>query len=209
MPESSDAFGLPDDAAGRQDHPAHGYCTDCGAEYNAGQAYCGRCGRQLGQSQPRQEFIGQPPVTEPAPFTGASGTTYPGPTTAFGPNDDAPYGQGATVGAVLLALFMPFISLIVALVMRSQEPRPRRRQFLKNWAIGSAAWLCTGFLIPIIAISAVSSVAVSGCQGGIDQTVLPSYQSTDGVHWTATYSCLNGGTETKSVPSSQVPGGGG
>jgi hypothetical protein len=49
---------------------------------------------------------------------------------------------------------------------------------------------------------------MSGCQGGIDQAVPPSYQSNDGVHWVATYTCMNGGTETKPVPSSQVPGGG-
>jgi hypothetical protein len=52
---------------------------------------------------------------------------------------DMPYGGGATAGAILLTLFAPFIALIVALVMRSGELRPRRRQFLKNWAIGSAA----------------------------------------------------------------------
>jgi hypothetical protein len=57
----------------------------------------------------------------------------------------------------------------------------------------------------IIAFSAASS-AISGCQGGIDQLVPPSYQSNDGVHWQATYACNNGGTETKSVPASQVPG---
>jgi hypothetical protein len=106
---------------------------------------------------------------------------------------------------------VPFISLIVALVMRAQELRPRRRQFLKNWAIGSGAWLCTGFLIPLIALGAAAGRGggASGCQGGIDQTVPPSFQSNDGVHWTAIYTCMNGGTETKSVPSSQVPGGGG
>jgi hypothetical protein len=61
-------------------------------------------------------------------------------------------------------------------------------------------------LIPIIALSAASS-SISGCRGGIDQLVPPSYQSSDGVHWQAIYTCMNGGTETKSVPASQVPGG--
>src|SRR5262249_39350301 len=122
-------------------------------------------------------------------------------------SDDRPYSGGLTFGAVLLSLLMPVIALIAALVLRSQERGPRRRQFLKNWAIGSAVWMCTGWLIPIVAFSAASS-GLSGCQGGIDQLVPPSYQSSDGVHWQATYSCMNGGTVTKSVPRNQVPGGG-
>jgi hypothetical protein len=92
--------------------------------------------------------------------------------------------------------------------MRAQELRPKRRQFLKNWAIAAGAWLCTGWLVVVIAFSAMSSSASSGCKGGIDQMVPPSYQSSDDVHWMATYACMNGGTVTKSVPASQVPGGG-
>ncbi len=107
---------------------------------------------------------------------------------------------------MLLSLFIPVIALIVAVVMRAQELRPRRRQLLRNWAIGSAAWLGTGWLVAIIAFSAVGS-GPSGCQGGIDQAVPPSYESNDGVHWVATFTCANGGTLTKPVPSSQVPGG--
>jgi len=34
-----------------------------------------------------------------------------------------------TLVAILLAAFMPFIALIVALVMRSGEERPSRHQF--------------------------------------------------------------------------------
>jgi hypothetical protein len=49
----------------------------------------------------------------------------------------------------------PFISLIVALVLRSAEQRPSRRRFLKTWAIASGAWLCTGWVVVLIAISAV------------------------------------------------------
>jgi hypothetical protein len=206
MTQPSDRFEPFADLAGSQDQRSVGYCTDCGTEYGARQTYCGHCGRRLGQDRPRQESSSVPPMSEPAPWPGGGGT-YPS-TPPFGPVDDVPYGPGATVGAVLLALFLPFIALIVALVMRAQEPRLRRRQFLKSWAIGSGAWLCTGFLIPLIALSASGS-APSGCQGGIDQTVPPSFQSNDGVHWTATYSCMNGGTETRPVPSSQVPGGGG
>lgn len=47
----------------------------------------------------------------------------------------------------------------------------------------------------------------TGCKGGIDQSVPPSYESRDNVHWVATFTCMNGGTVTKAVPASQVPGG--
>ena len=43
-----------------------------------------------------------------------------------GPFAGPPYGTGATVWAVLL--FLPFIALIAALGLRSQERRPKRRQ---------------------------------------------------------------------------------
>lgn len=132
--------------------------------------------------------------------------SYPGPQAEGQGADDTPFGTGATVGAVLLTVVMPVIALIVALALRSQERRPKRKQFLKNWAIGSGIWLCTGWLIPLIAFSSASS-GLAGCKGGIDQLDPPSYQSSDGVHWQATYTCMNGGTETKPVPASQVPGG--
>jgi hypothetical protein len=131
---------------------------------------------------------------------------YPGPQQEGQAADDAPYGTGATVGAVLVTVVMPVIALIVALALRSQERRPKRRKFLKSWAIGSGVWLCTGWLLSLVAFSAASS-GVAGCQGGIDQSVPPSYQSNDGVHWVGTFACMNGGTETKPVPASQVPGG--
>jgi hypothetical protein len=180
-----------------------GYCTACGAAYGNGQTYCGRCGSRLIAEAQTDDISGGAAST----YSGLrSGASDPDPQLAGVAADDPPYGTGATVGAVLVSVFMPFIALIVALGLRSQEHRPRRRQFLKSWAIGSAIWLCTGWLIPIIAFSAASSGA-SGCQGGIDQLVPPSYQSSDGVHWQATYTCMNGGTETRPVPSSQVPGG--
>ena len=132
--------------------------------------------------------------------------SYPGPPAAGQGADDTPFGTWATVGAVLLTVVMPVIAVIVALALRSQEGRLKRKQFLKNWAIGSAIWLCTGWQIPVIAFSSATS-GLAGCKGGIDQLDPPSYQSSDGVHWQATYSCMNGGTETKPVPASQVPGG--
>jgi uncharacterized membrane protein len=55
-----------------------------------------------------------------------------------------------TLVAILLGFFMPLISLIVALVMRSGEQRPSRSQFLKTWAIASGAWLCTGWILALL-----------------------------------------------------------
>ena len=126
------------------------------------------------------------------------------------PDEDVPYGSEMTIVAMLLTIIVPLIALIAALVLRAQETRQRRRQFLKNWAIASAAWMCTGWLVALIAFASIASSVggASSCQGGIDQLVPPTYQSADGVHWTATYQCMNGGSLTKSVPASQVPGGG-
>ncbi|HEX2317883.1 MAG TPA: hypothetical protein VHJ18_02770 [Streptosporangiaceae bacterium] len=129
------------------------------------------------------------------------------PATAIG--EDTPYSGEAMVGAIVLTIFVPFIALIAALVLRAQEMQPRRREQLKNWAIASVGWLATGWVIGIVAFSAVLGAAGSaGCKGGIDITVPPSYDSTDGKHWTGTFACMNGGTMTKPVPASQVPGGG-
>src|SRR5260370_22973375 len=121
------------------------------------------------------ELVGVPTGIVFAPCVNA---LYQRPPLAGPAPNDPPYGPGATVGAILLSLFMPLLALIAAVGLRSQERRQRRRQFLKNWAIGSAIWMCTGWLITIIAFSAVSS-GTSGCRGGIDQLVPPSYQSND------------------------------
>jgi hypothetical protein len=199
-PEPADRF-----AAGMPAAVQAGYCTNCGSPYGAGQLYCGRCGHRLAGDTEADAAAGAASTARPGAGSDNTEPPQPPPTWPV-PDGDPPYGSAATVGAVLLAIFMPVIALIAGLALRSQEQRPRRRQFLKNWAIGSAAWLCTGWLIPIIAFSPATS-GMSGCHGGIDQFVLPSYQSNDGVHWEATYACVNGGTETKPVPRSQVPGG--
>jgi hypothetical protein len=179
--------------------PGAGYCIACGVPYGPGQMYCGQCGRRLTTAQ---DEVG----AGAASFGGAGNSPPPWQATGSGTGYE-PYGSGATAGAVVLTVFLPVIALIVALVLRSSEQGLRRRQFLKSWAIWSAVWTCAGLLIPIIALGANGAGPASGCQGGIDQTIPPSYQSSDGVHWTATYTCMNGGTETVSVPASQVPGG--
>jgi hypothetical protein len=150
------------------------FCTSCGAERQPGARFCGSCGAQLTDDA----------APEPAAQTVAAPAA-----------DDHPFGGEMTIVAGLLTIFMPFIALIVALVMRSGELRPSRRGFLKTWAIASAAWLCTGWIVVLLIFSAASSSA-SGCKGGIDQFSVPSFESSDNVHWTATYACVNGGTKT-------------
>jgi hypothetical protein len=112
----------------------------------------------------------------------------------------------AAAGAVLATIFAPFISLIVAVVMYGNEKRLRRRGFLKNWAIGSAAWLGVGALI---FVGVFASAGGGGCKGGRDPFALPSYESSDNVRWQETVACVNGGQTTFSVPASKVPGNGG
>ena len=108
-----------------------------------------------------------------------------------------------TLGAVLLTIFAPFIALVAALIMRGSETRPSRLSFLKTWAIASAAWLATGFLIFIIFLASVTGGGGGGggeCRGGMDPFGLPEYSSNDGQHWTAHYPCVDGGTTSTPLP---------
>ena len=167
------------------------YCAKCGARAQPGQNYCGVCGAALaaGSASGFQSSLSGSPV--------------------IGRGEDVPYPGEAMIGAILLTIFLPFVALIAALVLRAQETGPQRREQLKNWAIASGGWLATGWVIAIVAFSSImSAVSPSTCKGGIDLTVPPSYDSTDGKHWTGTFTCMNGATITKPVPNSQVPGGG-
>jgi hypothetical protein len=190
-----------------------GYCTSCGTGWRAGQNFCGSCGAALstdGTAGLRDATSGSSVTGPHSAFASAGKSAFGARAGAEpGPDNDAPYPREAMIGAVLLTIFVPFIALIAALVLRAQEMRPMRREQLKNWAIASGAWLATGWVIGIVLFSsALSAVSPSGCKGGIDYTVPPSYESTDGQHWVGTFSCMNGGTITKHVPASQVPGGG-
>jgi hypothetical protein len=147
-----------------------GFCTACGTPCVAGQSYCGRCGNPLTHGAPADEVPGRTASTTSRMSTDA-GDPPAEPQLAGPAADDLAYSTEATVGAVLLSLFMPFIALIAALVLRSQEHRPQRRQFLKNWAIGSAVWLGTGWLVGIIAIS---SVSVRACRAVREASTRPS-----------------------------------
>jgi hypothetical protein len=65
------------------------------------------------------------------------------------------------IAAALLAVFMPFIALIAALVMRANEQRPSRRAFLKSWAIASAAWMCTVWILALVFFFTVAASTMS------------------------------------------------
>jgi hypothetical protein len=71
--------------------------------------------------------------------------------------EKADYSPGQRGLAALATFFVPFISLIVALVMRSSESNPTRRIGLRTWALVSAGWLAVGVIVGIIVIASASS----------------------------------------------------
>jgi hypothetical protein len=71
--------------------------------------------------------------------------------------DDEPYGGEMLIAAALLAVFMPFIALVAALVMRANERRPSRRAFLKSWAIAAGAWMCAVWAFAILFFAVAAS----------------------------------------------------
>ena len=182
------------------------FCGGCGAPQVPGDQFCSRCGRAYSTAEPpeapEEHAVVQANSTDesavaPMPRTQSSGT------------DDQPFPEWAPYAAGAAVFFIPFISLIVSLVMRSSEERPSRRSFLKNWAIASGAWLCTGWLIVILVFAALDSGSGSGaigggCKGGPDPFNPPTYTSQDGKHWTAIVPCANGGTKTRPATKSEV-----
>jgi hypothetical protein len=158
------------------------YCGKCGAERVSGEDYCRRCG---------QRFEAEPAAAA-EPAMESSG--------------DEPFPDWGPFAAGVAAFFLPFISLIVALVMRASEQRPKRRSFLKNWAIASGAWMCTGWLIFLIVFTSGGGGFGGGCQGGADPFAVPtSFASTDNKHWWATVPCRDGGSTTRPARPGEVP----
>jgi hypothetical protein len=168
------------------------YCGKCGAARADGDRFCPKCGAA---------YAPEAAAAAPIQATITLGA-------AASPGDDTPYGAEMTIVAILLGFFMPFISLIVALVMRSGEQRASRRQFLKTWAIASGIWLCTGWIVALLAFSAAAGSigGGGGCKGGPDPFGLPEYTSSDGTHWTAIVPCVGGGTKTRPARPGEVPG---
>jgi hypothetical protein len=66
---------------------------------------------------------------------------------------EAGYGGAAVAGAVLAALFFPFIALIAALLLQGGQPDPRKKAQLRTWAWVSGGWLVVGAVIWIFLAS--------------------------------------------------------
>jgi len=61
-----------------------------------------------------------------------------------GSSTDSGYSGAAITGAVLGALFFPFVSLLVALLLQGGQTHPRKKEQLRSWAWVSGAWLVIG-----------------------------------------------------------------
>jgi hypothetical protein len=141
MAKPSSGAGLPGEPLAIDSPSASraGYCTACGSPHAGGQSYCGHCGSRLAQDARAESPSGHAASTSPGGGSSPGGAAAPDSQLARPVANDQPYSAGATAGAVILSLFMPVIALIIALVLRSQELGPKRKQFLKNWAVGSVA----------------------------------------------------------------------
>ena len=164
----------------RRDNLISTFCGACGAPRRPEDLFCPQCGSAYPDAPAiESEQAAAAPPTSPVV-------------------DDQPYGGEITLLAVIGTLFVPLISLIIALVVRSGEKRESRRGFLKTWAIACAAWMCTGWIVAVLFfLSVSSSIGGGGCQGGVDPFSLPTYTSQDGQHWNVTRSCVGGGTKTR------------
>jgi hypothetical protein len=117
---------------------------------------------------------------------------------------EIPYGRMLTTLAVLLSVALPLEGVIVALVLWRRERDPRRRRLLMRWAIGSAAWTCVSTAIGLVFIAAVA-YSTPECYGGVNYAIPPSISKADGQNWTATYTCMGGGTWQETEPSMSMP----
>jgi hypothetical protein len=69
----------------------------------------------------------------------------------------ADYGGGMKAAGVLLTVFVPWLALIVALVLRASEASSVRRASLRTWAVLSGVWLVLGVLVPLIGFGVFAS----------------------------------------------------
>ena len=178
------------------------YCGNCGGERIPGDKYCASCGRAYDENDSVEpEHL----TTTAVHSTPSEGDTVL-PVADATPND-RPFPGWAGIAAGALTFVMPLISLIIALVVRSSEQGAKRRGFLKNWAVASGAWMCTGWLLVFLVFASAGGLSGGGgCKGGPDPFGVPiSFTSTDNKHWTATVPCVNGGTTTRPARKGEVP----
>jgi hypothetical protein len=112
------------------------------------------------------------------------------------------------LGAAVATLVAPFISLLFALVLRSNTTEPAKRAQLKTWAIASGAVLALGaviFLIVVASFISGGSDSSGDCKGGVDLTRPPEFVSTDNQTWQRIRPCVDGGSKTVEVPKKKVP----
>ena len=62
---------------------------------------------------------------------------------------DTGYSGAPVAGAVLAALFFPYIALIAALLLQGGESHPRKLQQLRTWAWISGGWLVVGVAVTV------------------------------------------------------------
>jgi len=118
---------------------------------------------------------------------------------------EIPYGRMLTTLAVLLSVALPLEGVIVALVLWRREHDRRRRRLLMRWAVASAAWMCVSSAIGVVLIAGLA-YRTPDCYGGINYAIPPSISKADGQNWTATYTCIGGGTWQETEPSMSMPG---
>ena len=61
------------------------------------------------------------------------------------------------IAAVLLTVFVPFIALLAALLLRGSEPDPARKRQLGTWAAVSGTYLAVGVVVTIALFASFAS----------------------------------------------------
>jgi len=131
----------------------------------------------------------------------AAGYQPPGPYSAFPSGyplqgQSADYGAGVKVAGILLTVFVPWLALIAALVLRMSEASAVRRASLRSWAVLSGVWLALSVLVPLIGFGVFASsvqqqVSHNGpCIGG----PAPGATGTPVGHGNFRFDCAGGGS---------------